>query len=89
MDAEPDIGALRRRLAQLRHERGWSYDTLAAESGLGRATLVALESGAPRKGATNPQSLGTIRTWYKVAAAFDMDLSEFVAVLDRRIPHES
>lgn len=84
---EPNIDALRQRLRQLRHERGWSYDRLAAESGLGRATLVALESGNARRDrdgvpGMRPQSEGTIRTWYLVARAFGISLSEFVEALD-------
>jgi len=45
-DASPIDARLAARLAGLRHERGWSLDTLAERSGVSRATLSRLERGA-------------------------------------------
>ncbi|WP_206541779.1 helix-turn-helix transcriptional regulator [Leucobacter japonicus] len=77
---EPNFNALRDHLAFLRHERGWSYDELAARSGVGRATLVALESGKPRR-SEKPATEGTLRTWFRIAQAFDLRIGDLVAPL--------
>ena len=77
----PDMTALRLHLARLRHERGWSYDQLAARSGVGRATLVSLESGKPRRNANKPATSGTLVTWYRIARAFDIELGELLKPL--------
>jgi len=79
--SEPDLGALRLHLARLRQERGWSYDELAARSGVGRATLVSLESGKPRRNPDKPATSGTLVTWYKIALALDVDLGELLSPL--------
>ena len=73
--------ALRLRLVQLRHERLWSYDELAARSGVGRATLVSIESGKPRRNLEKPATRGSLETWYRLAHAFDVPLGELVALL--------
>jgi len=78
---EPDFDALRLHLARLRHERGWSYDELAARSGVGRATLVGLESGRPRRNPDKPATTGTLATWFRVAQAFEVDLGDLVRPL--------
>jgi transcriptional regulator with XRE-family HTH domain len=78
---EPDFDALRIHLGRLRHERGWSYDELAARSGVGRATLVALESGRPRRNPGKPATTGTLATWFRIAQAFDIDLGDLVRPL--------
>lgn len=85
-DPEFDLQPLRLRLSQLRSAKGWSYDELAARTGLGRATVVSLESGKPRRrdGKSLPPSSGTLTSWWKIAKALDMDLSELVRPLDRR-----
>ncbi|WP_428833633.1 helix-turn-helix transcriptional regulator [Leucobacter alluvii] len=77
---EPNFDALRAHLSQLRHDRGWSYDELAARSGVGRATLVALESGKPRR-SEKPSTEGTLRTWFRIAQAFEVSLGDLVAPL--------
>lgn len=77
-----DLDALRLHLARLRHERGWSYDELAARSGVGRATLVTLESGKPRRNPERPQTSGTLTTWYRIASAFEMTIGELLKPLD-------
>lgn len=78
---EPDFAALRLHLARLRHERGWSYDELAARSGVGRSTLVALESGKPRRKPQQPSTTGTLATWFRIAQAFELELGELVQPL--------
>lgn len=79
--ADPDFGPLRLHLAQLRHERGWSYDELAARSGVARAALVRLEDGKPDRNPDKPATHGTLTTWYRIAEAFDMSLGELLAPL--------
>ena len=78
---EPNFEALRLELARLRHDRGWSYDQLAARSGVGRATLVSMESGKPRRNPEKPASRGSLESWYRVARAFDVDLGELMKQL--------
>ncbi|MBW1639563.1 helix-turn-helix transcriptional regulator [Microbacterium resistens] len=79
--SEPNFGALRLHLARLRHERGWSYDELAARSGVGRSTLVTLENGKPRRNPDIPATTGTLATWFRLAQAFDVDLGDLVRPL--------
>lgn len=79
---EPNFDALRAELARLRHARGWSYDQLAARSGVGRATLVSMESGKPRRNPQKPASRGSVESWYRVAKAFEVDLGELLRPLD-------
>ena len=78
---EPNFDALRRHLAQLRHDRGWSFDELAARSGVGRATLVALESGKPRRNPGRPATEGTLRTWFSIASALGVPLGDLTKPL--------
>lgn len=75
---DPDFDALRLHLAKLRHARGWSYDELAARSGVGRATVVALESGRPRRNPDKPATTGTLATWFRIAEAFEVDLGDLL-----------
>ncbi|GHJ95864.1 hypothetical protein SNE510_53830 [Streptomyces sp. NE5-10] len=69
---EPDPTALRLSLAQLRAQRGWSYDELAARSGLSRRTLIEIEQG---------RTIGTLATWHALAHAFAMPLGELLGPL--------
>ncbi|TAJ47310.1 MAG: XRE family transcriptional regulator [Herbiconiux sp.] len=78
---EPNFDALRAELARLRHDRGWSYDQLAARSGVGRATLVSMESGKPRRNPDKPASRGSLESWYRVACAFGVDLGDLLRPL--------
>ena len=59
-------------IAKVRHEKGWSIDRLAEESGVGRRTIIHLEGAlkTPR-----------VDTLYAVAAALDVPLTDLVAVL--------
>lgn len=69
---EPDATALRLSLAQLRAQHGWSYDELAARSGLSRRTLIEIEQG---------RTIGTLATWHALAHAFTMPLGELLGPL--------
>lgn len=66
---EPDPTALRQSLARLRAERGWSYDQLAAHSGLSRRTLIEIEQG---------RTAGSLGTWHALAHAFSVPLGELL-----------
>ena len=79
---EPNVEALRLHLARLRHERGLSYDELSARSGVGRSTLVYLESGASNRNPSKPATTGTITTWFRIAVALDVPLDELLAPLN-------
>ncbi|WP_366513464.1 helix-turn-helix transcriptional regulator [Herbiconiux sp.] len=76
-DTEILSTTLRGELARLRHVRGWSYDQLASRSGVGRATLVSMESGKPRRNPDKPASRGSLESWYR-ARAFDVDLGDLL-----------
>lgn len=68
----PKLHALGIKVANLRHEKGWSIDRLAEESGLGRRTIMNIEGAikTPR-----------IDTLYEIAAALDVPLADLVDVL--------
>lgn len=78
---EPNIAALRLQLARLRHARGYSYDELAARSGVARSTLVYLESGASNRNPGKPATIGSLTTWYNLARALDVPIGELLAPL--------
>ncbi len=79
--ASPDFEGLRLELARLRHERGWTFDELAARSGVGRATIVAVETGKTRRNPDKPETRGSVETWFRIAMAFDMDLGDLLRPL--------
>lgn len=83
---EPDLEALRLHLARLRHERGLSYNELAARSGVGRSTIVYIESGAPNRNPDKPATVGSLVTWYRLARALEVPLAELLAPLDQERP---
>lgn len=60
------------KVANIRHEKGWSIDRLAEESGVGRRTIINLEGAikTPR-----------IDTLFAVAAALDVPLTDLVSTL--------
>ena len=68
----PKLHALGIKVANLRHEKGWSIDRLAEESGVGRRTIINLEGAikTPR-----------IDTLFVVAQALDVRLADLVDVL--------
>ncbi|WP_328978490.1 helix-turn-helix transcriptional regulator [Streptomyces canus] len=69
---DPDPTALRQFLARLRAERGWSYDELAAHSGLSRRTLIEIEQG---------RTIGSLATWHALAHALHVPLGELLGPL--------
>ncbi|MET9792793.1 MULTISPECIES: helix-turn-helix transcriptional regulator [Streptomyces] len=69
---DPDFEALRLELARLRAARGWSYDELAARSGLARRTLIEIEQG---------RTIGTLKTWHALAHTLSTPLDEFFSTL--------
>ena len=76
---EDDFIRLRVKLGQLRAERGFTYDTLAAEAGISRSILVALETGKARNGRPVQASLAV---WWRIAKALDLSLAELLSVID-------
>jgi DNA-binding XRE family transcriptional regulator len=69
---EPDLNALRLKLARLRAERGWSYDELAARSGLARRTVIEIEQG---------RTVGSLKTWHALAHALDTHFDDLFGTL--------
>lgn len=69
---DPDFEALRLELARLRAARRWSYDELAARSGLARRTLIEIEQG---------RTIGTLKTWHALAHALSTPLDELFSAL--------
>lgn len=77
----PNFEALRLKLGRLRQDRNWSYDELAARSGVGRATLFSIESGRSRRNPDSPATRGSVETWFRIAHAFDIPLGELLQPL--------
>jgi transcriptional regulator with XRE-family HTH domain len=69
---DPNLDALRLELARLRAARGWSYDELAARSGLSRRTLIEIEQG---------RTTGTLKTWHALAHALSTPVEELFGFL--------
>ncbi|MFB6980741.1 helix-turn-helix transcriptional regulator [Streptomyces scopuliridis] len=69
---DPNLDALRLELARLRAARGWSYDELAARSGLARRTLIEIEQG---------RTIGTLKTWHALSHALSTPLEELFSLL--------
>ena len=76
---EVDFVRLRVRLGQLRAERGMTYDTLAAQAGINRSNLVALETGKPRNG---KPIQGSLAVWHRIAEALEVPFSDLMRALD-------
>jgi hypothetical protein len=58
-----------------------SFDELAARSGVGRAAIVALASGMPRRNPECAATAGTLATWYRLVVALGVDLGDLVRPL--------
>jgi DNA-binding XRE family transcriptional regulator len=56
-----------------------TYDTLAAEAGINRSNLVALETGKPRNG--KPVQ-GSLAVWHRIAGALGVSFSDLMGSLD-------
>ncbi|MEU3465261.1 helix-turn-helix transcriptional regulator [Streptomyces sp. NPDC006733] len=69
---DPDLGALRLELSRLRAERGWTYDELAARTGLARRTLIEIEQG---------RTIGSLKTWHALAHALGAPLDQLLGTL--------
>lgn len=68
----PNLDALRQELSRLRAARGWTYDELAARSGLSRRTLIEIEQG---------RTVGTLATWHALAHALGAPLDQLFGTL--------
>ncbi|NHF63746.1 helix-turn-helix domain-containing protein [Microcella pacifica] len=68
----PDFAELRFFLARMRRERRLTLEQLAERSGIGRRSLVQLESG---------ESRGTLATWFAVAEGLDVEIGVLVSAL--------
>ncbi|GAA3814814.1 helix-turn-helix transcriptional regulator [Streptomyces chiangmaiensis] len=62
----------RQELSRLRAERGWTYDELAARTGLSRRTLIEIEQG---------RTIGTLATWHALAHALGAPLDQLFGTL--------
>ncbi|MDX3848507.1 helix-turn-helix transcriptional regulator [Streptomyces europaeiscabiei] len=69
---DPDLNALRLELARLRAVRGWTYDELAARSGLARRTVIEIEQG---------RTIGTLKTWHALAHALGTPFEQLFGTL--------
>ncbi|NML54743.1 helix-turn-helix transcriptional regulator [Streptomyces sp. R302] len=69
---DANLDELPRELARLRREHRWSYDDLAARTGLSRRTLIEIEQG---------RTIGTIATWHALSHAFGIPLDGLFSVL--------
>jgi transcriptional regulator with XRE-family HTH domain len=61
-------------MAELRRERGVTYEQLAELTGMSRRGVISLERG---------ERNGTLRNWFKVAHALGVSFADFVSVLDK------
>lgn len=81
--ATPNFDALRLRLSKLRQDRGLTYDQLSGLTGITRSTLVALETASRRSDRPDrPNTRGSLESWWRIARALDMPLSELLNSLD-------
>ncbi|QKV90453.1 helix-turn-helix transcriptional regulator [Streptomyces sp. NA02950] len=69
---DPNLDELRLELSRLRAAHGWSYDELAARSGLSRRTLIEIEQG---------RTIGTLQTWHALAHALDTPIDQLLGTL--------
>lgn len=73
LPADPDFGRLADRMRELREERGLTYEALAEATGLSRRGVISLERG---------ERNGNVRSWFRVARALGVSMSEFMSALD-------
>ncbi len=69
---DPNLAALRLKLARLRAERGLTYDQLAELTGLARRTLIEIEQG---------RTIGTLATWHALAHALKTPVDQLLGTL--------
>jgi len=75
---EPDLTQLRVILNRHRDRAGVTFEQLAERSGLSRQTLLNISAG---------RNYGDLRTWLKLAAAFETSLDEMMASVWDRSSH--
>ncbi|MFT4259870.1 helix-turn-helix transcriptional regulator [Microbacterium sp.] len=68
--ADPDLTRLRIIFVAQRDAHGWTYEELAERSGVSRQTLLNISSGKYN---------GDLKTWMKLARAFNTSLDELLA----------
>lgn len=71
--SEDPLAPLRLEVSRLRNEQHLSYDTLAERSGLGRITVIRLETGGTK---------GELTTWLALAKGLGVPLSDLLRVLE-------
>lgn len=76
-NADPLDAGIARRLRELRRDRGWSLDELAARSGVSRATLSRLE---------NAEVSGTAATLGRLCAAYGIAMSRLIYLAEEDYP---
>ncbi|MFF7656710.1 helix-turn-helix transcriptional regulator [Streptomyces sp. NPDC007983] len=69
---DANLDELRLELSRLRAARGWSYDELAARSGLSRRTLIEIEQG---------RTIGSLATWHALAHALSSPIDQLLGTL--------
>jgi DNA-binding XRE family transcriptional regulator len=79
---DPDLEALRLKLARLRADRGWTYEQLADRAGVSRRTLIEIEQG---------RTHGLLKTWHALAHALDTSFDELLGAMcaDHGLPGTS
>jgi DNA-binding XRE family transcriptional regulator len=70
--AVPNFGALRSEFRRRRNDAGLTYDALAEMTGVSRRTLISIENG---------QSNGSVETWYHIARALGINMSDLMSSL--------
>ena len=70
--AVPNFGALRSEFRRRRSDAGLTYDALAEKTGVSRRTLISIENG---------QSNGSVETWYRIAGALNVNMSDLMRTL--------
>lgn len=83
--AEPNFEALRLKLSELRAARDLTYDELSGLTGISRSTLIALETASQRPDRPGkPNTRGSLETWWRIARALDVRLSDLLDAMDER-----
>ena len=71
----PNFRALQSEFQRLRHSSGLTYDALSEKTGISRRTLISIENG---------NSHGSVDTWYRIARAFGVTMSDLMTILEKR-----
>jgi DNA-binding XRE family transcriptional regulator len=73
MSTTTNLLAMRFELGRQRNLQGLSFDALAQLSGVGRRTLISIESG---------ESRGSIPVWMDICEALQCKFSTFIAMTE-------